>query len=129
MKRYPDSLLDKLGFEHIREAAFELTQSVRSEEVLEALQPSSNPKRVQLLTEQTREMLDILADADPFPLTEFPEVRDYLSTSQAEGSLIPLPAFVDILKICAISRNVKKYFKAGALICEQITLKLNEVNL
>lgn len=111
MKIYPKSLLDKLGYEQIRRAALELTQSVRSEELLETLQPSSDRKRVELLTRQTAEMLEILANPDPFPLYEFPEVRDYLSASKAEGSLIPLPAFVDILKICAISRNVKKFLK------------------
>jgi len=111
MKIYPKSLLDKLGYEQIRRAALELTQSVRSEELLETLQPSSDRKRVELLTQQTAEMLDILANPDPFPMYEFPEVRDYLSASKAEGSLIPLPAFVDILKICAISRNVKKFLK------------------
>ena len=111
MKIYPNSLLDKLGFEQIRQSALELTQSLRSEELLETLSPSSDRKRVNLLTQQTAEMLEILLDPDPFPLREFPEVRDYLSTSKAEGSLIPLPAFVDLLKICALSRNVKKFLK------------------
>ncbi|MBD3616551.1 MAG: endonuclease MutS2 [Gracilimonas sp.] len=112
MKLYPNSLLDKLGFEHIRQATLELTQSVRSEELMETLKPSSNLQRVQLLTGQTAEMLEIIADPDPFPLREFPEVRDYLSQSKAEGSLIPLPAFVDVLKICSASRQVKKFLKA-----------------
>ncbi len=112
MKLYPNSLLEKLGFDQIRKATLDLTQSVRSEELLEALAPSSNPKRVELLTSQTKEMLEVIASPDPFPLGEFPEVRDYLSSAKAEGSIIPLPAFVDILKICAIARNVKKYFKS-----------------
>jgi len=111
MKIYPDSLLDKLGFEHIRIAALELTQSVRSEELLETLRPTSDPKRVELLTGQTSEMLQILEAPDPFPLGEVPEIRDYLSASKAEGSLIPLPAFVDILKICAVTRRVKSFIR------------------
>jgi DNA mismatch repair protein MutS2 len=112
MKLYPNTLLDKLGFDQIRKSTLELTQSVRSEELMESLSPSSNPQRVELLTEQTKEMLEVIASPDPFPLGEFPEVREYLSAAKAEGSIIPLPAFVDILKICSISRNVKKYFKA-----------------
>lgn len=112
MKIYPHSLIDKLGFEQIRQAALQLTQSVRSEELLETLKPASDRKRVELLTKQTAEMLEIISDPDPFPLGEFPEIRDYLSSSRAEGSLIPLPAFVDVLKICAVSRQVKKFLKA-----------------
>ncbi|MBO6585627.1 MAG: endonuclease MutS2 [Gracilimonas sp.] len=112
MKLYPDSLLEKLGFDQIRQATLELTQSVRSEELMEALSPTSNPRRVELLTEQTKEMLEVIASADPFPLGEFPEVRDYLGAAKAEGSIIPLPAFVDILKISSMSRQVKSFFKA-----------------
>ncbi|WP_409029557.1 endonuclease MutS2 [Gracilimonas sediminicola] len=112
MKLYPDSLLEKLGFDQIRQATLELTQSVRSEELMEALSPTSNPRRVELLTEQTKEMLEVIASADPFPLGEFPEVRDYLGAAKAEGSIIPLPAFVDILKISSMSRQVKSFFKS-----------------
>ncbi|MCP9292438.1 endonuclease MutS2 [Gracilimonas sediminicola] len=112
MKLYPDTLLEKLGFDQIRYATLELTQSVRSEELMEALSPTSNPQRVELLTEQTKEMLEVIASADPFPLGEFPEVRDYLGAAKAEGSIIPLPAFVDILKISAMSRQVKSFFKS-----------------
>ena len=112
MKLYPHTLLEKLGFDQIRQATLELTQSVRSEEMMESLTPSSNKKRVELLTEQTREMLEVIASADPFPLGEFPEVRDYLGAAKAEGSIIPLPAFVDILKISSMSRQVKSFFKA-----------------
>ncbi len=112
MKLYPDTLLEKLGFDQIRQATLELAQSVRSEELMEALTPTSNPQRVELLTEQTKEMLEVIASADPFPLGEFPEVRDYLGAAKAEGSIIPLPAFVDILKISSMSRQVKSFFKA-----------------
>ncbi|WP_421773847.1 endonuclease MutS2 [Gracilimonas sp.] len=112
MKLYPDTLLEKLGFDQIRQATLELTQSVRSGELMESLSPTSKPKRVELLTEQTKEMLEVIASADPFPLGEFPEVRDYLGAAKAEGSIIPLPAFVDILKISAMSRQVKSFFKA-----------------
>ncbi|MEQ8523671.1 endonuclease MutS2 [Gracilimonas sp.] len=114
MKLYPNTLLEKLGFDQIRQATLELTQSVRSKELVESLSPSSSKQRVELLTEQTKEMLDVIASADPFPLGEFPEVRDYLGTAKAEGSIIPLPAFVDILKISSLSRQVKSFFKARA---------------
>lgn len=121
MKFYPNSLLDKLGFEQIRQATLELTQSVRSEELLESLRPSSDRKKVELLTRQTAEMLEIISDPDPFPLGEFPEVRDYISASKAEGSLIPLPAFIDVLKICSISRQVKKFLKARSKEYPELT--------
>ncbi len=112
MKLYPNSLLEKLGFDQIRNSTLELTQSVRSQELVATLTPSSSPKRVKLLTHQTGEMLEVLNAPDPFPLGEFPEVREYLSASKAEGSIIPLPAFVDILKISGMSRQVKHFFKA-----------------
>ncbi|MEX0608597.1 MAG: endonuclease MutS2 [Balneolaceae bacterium] len=112
MKLYPDTLLDKLGFDHIRQATLELVQSERSAELLENLKPVSNAKRVERLLQQCGEMIEILNAPDPFPLGEFPEIRDYLSRAKAIDSIIPLPAFVDIFLICTTSRNVKSFFKS-----------------
>lgn len=121
MKLYPHSLLEKLGFEHIRQAALGLTQSMRSRELMESLQPSSNAQRVQLLSEQAAEMLDILSSPDPFPLGEFPELRDYLSQARAEGSIIPLTAFVDVLNVCSTSRQVKGFFRSHSEVYPRLS--------
>ncbi|MEP5944418.1 MAG: endonuclease MutS2, partial [Balneola sp.] len=127
MKLYPSSLLEKLGYEQLRAAAIDVAQSNQSVELLEKLYPSNHEQTVKDLLAQTNEMMTILLDADPFPLGEVPEIRDHLSQSRAQGSIIPLTAFVDILKLCQTTRLVKKFVNHRkeekptlALICDHL---------
>lgn len=112
MQLYPSSILEKLGFEQLRKATLDAAQSERSFEMIEELYPTSSTERVKVLLAQTREMIDILRDPDPFPLGELPDVREYLTSSKAMGSIIPLSAFPYILGICSSARLIKKFFKA-----------------
>lgn len=112
MQLYPKNLLEKLGFEQLREATLKVAQSERSYEMIEELYPTSSADRVHVLLSQTHEMIDILRDPDPFPLGELPDVRDYLDIAKAIGSIIPLTAFPYILGICSTARMLKKFLKA-----------------
>lgn len=114
MQLYPENVLEKLGFEQLRQATLDLVQSERSFELISELQPVSSPERVMTLLSQTREMMGILQDPDPFPLNEVPDVRDYISNAKAHGSIIPLQAFVDILHVCTTARFTKKFLKQRA---------------
>lgn len=114
MQLYPKNLLEKLGFEQLRDATLNAAQSERSYEMIEELYPSSSAERVGILLKQTYEMMEILLDPDPFPLGELPDVRDYLDIGRAEGSIIPLTAFPYILGICSTARVIKKFLKARA---------------
>ena len=111
MQLYPKNVLEKLGFEQVREAALKAAQSLRSHEMLEKLFPSNSADRVKVLLAQTSEMMQILRDPDPFPLGEVPEVRDHLINARIEGSVIPLYAFVDILSLSTTARFTKKFLK------------------
>lgn len=112
MKLYPNSILEKLGYKEIQKAALDFAQSVRTAELLDGMKPSSDTDIVIRQLSLMREMLEILSSPDPFPVTEFPDVRDYLSRIRAEGSILPLTAFVDIMQICIISRQAKSFFKS-----------------
>jgi DNA mismatch repair protein MutS2 len=114
MQLYPNNLLEKLGYEQLREATFNAAQSERSCELIESLTPASNPDRVKELLAQTKEMMDLIRDPDPFPLGELPDVRDFLSQARVEGSIIPLAVFPDILSIIVTARQTKKFLKARA---------------
>ncbi|MTI87147.1 MAG: endonuclease MutS2 [Balneolaceae bacterium] len=112
MRLYPKTILEKLGYDLIRQATLKYAQSDLTIETLEVLRPSSRPKRVHQLLQETREMLEVQSSPDPFPLNEFPDVREYLKQAQPEESIIPLPAFTDIFTICTLTRYTKKYFKS-----------------
>lgn len=114
MQLYPKNLLDKLGFEQLKEATLKAAQSERSYEIIEELYPTSSAERVEILLKQTFEMIEIIRDPDPFPLGELPDVRDYLDIARVEGSLIPLTGFPYILGICSTARLIKKFLKVRA---------------
>jgi DNA mismatch repair protein MutS2 len=109
MKLYPSTLLDKLGYEQLRDATIALAQSQLTVELLEELHPSNHQQTVVDVLSQTEEMMQFLRDPDPFPLGEVPDIRNHLSQSRAHGSIIPLSAFGDILKLCQTTRFLKKF--------------------
>lgn len=111
MRLYPPSIKDKLGYDQIIEAAVRATHLDLTAERLHHWDPSSDPSRVDILLRETKEMMDIIRNPDPFPLEEIPEIRDYLSSASAENSLIPLDAFVKIFKVCSVSRRIRKFFR------------------
>ena len=111
MELYPESILEKLGFEQIREATLAVTQSDRSAEIIAELKPTNKKEHVSLLLAQTSEMINLILDLDIFPLSELPDVRSHMRTAKAFGSIIPLYAFRDILKICFTARSTKKFIK------------------
>ncbi|MEO1023211.1 MAG: endonuclease MutS2 [Bacteroidota bacterium] len=108
---YPNSLLEKLGFEHVRETTLRATQSVQSHERILELLPLSFPNRVRQLLNQTQEMITLLSGSDSFALNDFPDIRPHIQQSRVEGTLIPLYAFSEVLKVCAMSRLVKQQLK------------------
>ncbi len=127
MKLYPSSLLEKLGYEQLREAAIAEAQSDLGMEMLQELQPVSHPQTVQKLLHQTDEMMKILLDPDPFPLGEMPAVYEYLSQAKAEGSIIPLFAFNDILKLSQTARLVKKFISKRKEESPELTVLSEEL--
>ena len=112
MQLYPENVLEKLGFEQIRQATFEAAQSERTCELIGSMKPSSFPERVNMLLDQTREMMSILRDPDPFPLGELPDVRHHITNAKIKGSIIPLSAFPEILSTCITARLTKKFLKS-----------------
>lgn len=112
MKLYPSSIVEKLGFEQLREATLKVSQSELARETIARLSPSNHPDFVGTLLSQTGEMLEVLRDPDPFPLGEVPDIRDYMSVAKPQGSILSLHAFPEILSVCVSSRLVKKYFKS-----------------
>ncbi len=109
MEFYPQNVLEKLGFEQVREATLNAAQSVRSAEMILELRPSNFKGRVIELLDQTSEMIAILQDPEIFPISELPDIRSHMDTARAYGSIIPLYAFRDILKICVAARSTKKF--------------------
>ncbi|MFH5886042.1 endonuclease MutS2 [Halalkalibaculum sp. DA3122] len=131
MQFYPPHLSEKLGFETIRREAVGRTRSVVGEEHLQRMEPSSSPDRVARLLDETREMMDLIRNDAAFPLDNLHDIRDSLSRSKPEGTLLSAEAFLEILQLAASARRVKsflgdrreRYPVLDALAVELIPLK------
>jgi len=112
MRYFPKNLIEKIGFETVRQATTDFAISEMARERIARLQPFSSPEKTALQLQQTAEMMDILRNPDPFPLSELPDIELYLSRGRAEGSLISLEGIVEILSVIQTARLIKNFFKA-----------------
>jgi DNA mismatch repair protein MutS2 len=109
MQLYPDHLSEKLGFDAICTAALENARSAMGRERLQRLAPSTQRDKIERRLGRTKEMMDLLQNDAAFPLHNLNDVRDYARASKAEGSLLPLEGFQEILQVSATARKVKSF--------------------
>lgn len=109
MKFFPERLTEKIGFETIRSAAIRKSRSVMGREKLSAMMPVSDRRLIKQRLTQTGEMMDLLQNDAAFPLSNLHDVREFLQTAGAENSILPQPAFIEILEISVTARRIKSY--------------------
>ncbi len=107
----PKRLIEKIGFDAIREAAAKQARSSMAKKRLAQLMPSSRRQEVEKNLATTREMMALLQNEAAFPLNNLHDVRDFLKQSKAEGSLLPMEAFLEILELIVTARRVKSFIK------------------
>lgn len=109
MQVHPEQLTQKIGFETIRSATVARAGSAMAREQLTVMKPFSDRKVIERRLAQTREMMDLLRNDAAFPLDNLHDIRDYLKKAGAEESILPLPAFTEILELSVTARRVKSY--------------------
>ncbi len=105
----PDKLLDKLGFEAIREATLRGVYSPMGRERIRQMKPSADPESVERQLAETDEMMRLLDNDDPFPLHNVDDISSQLKEADAEGSMLPQEAFPQIAELLAVIRKIKNY--------------------
>lgn len=111
MHLQPNRLIEKIGFHAIREAAAKQARSSIAKNKLHELMPSSRREDIEKDLATTREMMSLLQNEAAFPLNNLHDVREYLQKSRAEGSLLPMDAFIEILELVVTARRVKSFIK------------------
>lgn len=127
MKLHPQHLSEKIGYHAIRQAAVDQARSYMGKKQLAELTPSYSRKKIERQLAQTHEMMQLLQHDAAFPLNNLHDVEDYLSRSKAEGSVLPMEAFLELLEVCITARRVKHFITDRgedypALLEESITL-------
>lgn len=110
MHLFPEKLTEKIGFETVRSAVISNARSSMAREQLSTMMPFSDRQVIQRRLAQTGEMMDLLQNDAAFPLENLHDVREYLKKSRAENSILPLPAFTEILEMSITARRIKSYF-------------------
>lgn len=108
---HPDTLIEKTGFGQIRRAAASRAQSDMARENLAELRPSSDRSLIRESLEKCREMMHLLQFDAAFPLANLHDLRHWLSRSNAEESILPLEAFVEIREVSVTARRVKSFLE------------------
>ncbi len=109
MQLYPNHLSEKIGFDAICETGLENARSTMGRERLQRLAPSTQRNKIERRLNRTKEMMDLLQNGAAFPLDNLHDVRDYARASKAEGSLLPLEGFQEILQVSATARKIKSF--------------------
>jgi len=125
MHLFPDRLTEKIGFETIRSTTIKKARSTMAREQLSSMMPFSDREVIKRRLQQTGEMMDLIQNDSAFPLDHVHDVREYLNKSRAENSIIPLPAFVEILEVIVTARRIKSYLERR----EDRYPKLNEISI
>jgi DNA mismatch repair protein MutS2 len=78
-------------------------------EQLSSLAPSTKRSHVERQLALTAEMMELLQNDAAFPLNQLHDVREYAQASKAEGSLLSLEAFLEILEASVTARRLKSF--------------------
>lgn len=105
----PERLSDKIGFETIRAQVMKKARSTMGREQLSKMKPYSDRQAIERRLTRTGEMMDLLQNDSAFPLDNLHDVREYLKKARAEDSILPLPAFLEILELSVTARRIKSY--------------------
>ena len=107
---YPEKLLQKLGFEAIREATQMGIQSPMGEEHLMSLAPSSDVMTIRERLSRTDEMMQILQLHEGFPFEGLYDIRAALKRSRIQGSILDSMSLLQVGSMAAASRKLHLFF-------------------
>jgi len=111
MKLYPDTLLQKIGFEHISNYLKSQTHTDMARRRIAGLLFSSSRQHITTLLTQTGELLELLKSGAGFPLRRIPDISDWLDRSKAKGSILPQQGILDVIKTAKIARRIKSFVR------------------
>lgn len=107
---YPDHTHRKTGFDIVLREAIRKSYTPYGREELAALRPASSEKLVNRRLELASEWLELLQSGQNHPLTVLEDVREMVSESRIQGSILPLDYFPVILQNARLPRVIQRFF-------------------
>jgi DNA mismatch repair protein MutS2 len=82
---------------------------------LDGLRPLTDLADIQVKFAEIRELQDLESREGDIPLVDFPDLAASLAKAKVPGSLLPPPAFNDLLQVLRLARQVRLYLAQGDL--------------
>ncbi|MEX0770837.1 MAG: endonuclease MutS2 [Balneolaceae bacterium] len=107
----PPSVLEKIGFDVIRETIGNHLYTPEGKRLLNEMKPSADEETVRRLQQESAEMLGFHREDRSLPFTPLESIHEWLDQSGAEGSVLNLQAFQKIRKHARLARVLKTTFE------------------
>jgi len=103
--------LEKLEFKKVLSYISNYCITEPGKQRIQNLVPSENYKQVQIEGNSVSEAKEILIQSVPPPIDFIPDLKEVISKSRIEGSVLPAKSILDIYKLAVTSRKVAKFQK------------------
>jgi DNA mismatch repair protein MutS2 len=109
----PEQTLTALEFPGVLGVVQEYAISALGRNFLASLRPVGNLSSIRAKFQEIHELQDLESREGELPLSDFPDLSPWLTKAQVRGSLLPAPAFNDILLVLRLSRQCRQYLRQG----------------
>ncbi len=116
----PEQTLTALEFPELIRVVQSYAVSDLGRRFLASLIPLADLGQIQTKFEQIRELRHLEEREALAPLTDFPELSQWLARAVVRGSLLPPEAFNDILQVLRLSRRLKQYLDLGGELTPEL---------
>jgi DNA mismatch repair protein MutS2 len=109
----PEQTLTALEFPGLLRVVQRYTLTALGRDFLESLKPLTDLSQIQARFQEIRELQDLESREGPLPLADFPDLAPWLAKATVPGSLLPPPAFNDLLSVLRLAKQVRQYLNLG----------------
>jgi DNA mismatch repair protein MutS2 len=109
----PEQTLTALEFPGVLGVVQEYAISALGRNFLASLRPVDNLSSIRAKFQEIHELQDLESREGELPLSDFPDLSPWLHKALVRGSLLPTPAFNDILLVLRLSRHCRQYLLRG----------------
>lgn len=108
---HPESLLEKIGFNLVRQETLKEAFTIYGKEVIEKHKATADPDELDHILDLAKEWTHILQVEDTHPLSMVEDIRPLLRETKVEGSTLPLQYFPTVLENARLARLIIQYFE------------------
>lgn len=127
---YPESFEKKVGFDRIREILTGYCSGITGNELVEQMKFSSSPETIGDLLDETWEMQQLVASADPLSPDNKYDIRPAIAKIRVEGAYMTVEELAGIRKhLESLGAVIAWFRKADAQVCPVLRSQAMKINI